>query len=129
MPSAFAASELQQALSEVPWGMQSYRTLPDDPAAPGQARAEIDLLEDGQGVTVACSEAGWDIVGSKGRCRKPGRSYDTLDDLLLAVSPAFEAMRMQKLMERLAGVAAEREGRVATEEALDGDTGAAKGFD
>ncbi|BGP29891.1 26S proteasome regulatory subunit 7 [Rhodotorula toruloides] len=62
MPSAFAASELKQALSEIPWGMRAHRLLPDDPATPGAARAEVDLLEEGQSVTVSCSEGGWRIA-------------------------------------------------------------------
>ncbi|BGP05861.1 26S proteasome regulatory subunit 7 [Rhodotorula toruloides] len=117
MPSAFAASELKQALSEIPWGMRTYRLLPDDPAEPDAARAEVDLLEEGQSVTVSCSDGGWRIVGSKGRCRKNNAVFDTLDDLMLAVSPAFEAKRMEKLMEKLAEVAdgrQKREGREVT---------------
>lgn len=70
MPSAFAAAELKQALSEVPWGMRSYQLLPDDSSTPGAARADIDLLEEGRGVTVACTEGGWAITGSRGRCCK-----------------------------------------------------------
>ncbi|GAA6047656.1 hypothetical protein JCM3770_001611 [Rhodotorula araucariae] len=110
MPSAFAAAELEQALSEVPWGIRTHRILQDHAAPPNEARAEVDLLEEGRTVTVACSEGGWTIVASTGRCCKPGRAYDTLDDILLAVSPAFEAMRMSKLMEKLAGVAEDRNG-------------------
>lgn len=142
MPSAFAAAELRQALSEIPWGMRTHRSLPDDPAAPDAARAEVDLLEEGERVTVSCSDGGWRIVGSEGRCSKvrsgshvhrsqlsdgssprspppvPPRLrsthqtntvFDTLDDLMLAVSPAFEAKRMERLMERLAEVASDRQ--------------------
>ncbi|BGP45867.1 26S proteasome regulatory subunit 7 [Rhodotorula kratochvilovae] len=121
MPSAFAAAELKQALSEVPWGIRSHRTLPDDAAAPDEARAEVDLLEEGNAVTVACSGGGWTILSSRGRCCKPGRAFDTLDDILLAVSPAFEAMRMHKLMEKLAGVAEERNGRANEAEEGEGE--------
>lgn len=142
MPSAFAASELKQALSEIPWGMRAHRLLPDDPAVPDAARAEVDLLEEGQSVTVSCSDGGWRIVGSKGRCRKVrlgptdakaamltillldlphlpvlnfahlaqnNAVFDTLDDLMLAVSPAFKGKRMEKLMEKLAEVADDRQ--------------------
>ncbi|EGU12492.1 hypothetical protein RTG_01528 [Rhodotorula toruloides ATCC 204091] len=109
MPSAFAASELKQALSEIPWGMRAHRLLPDDPAVPDAARAEVDLLEEGQSVTVSCSDGGWRIVGSKGRCRKNNAVFDTLDDLMLAVSPAFKGKRMEKLMEKLAEVADDRQ--------------------
>ncbi|GAA5922591.1 hypothetical protein JCM3775_005784 [Rhodotorula graminis] len=109
MPSTFAAGELEQALSEIPWGIRTHQLLPDDPSTPSAARAEIALLDDDESaVSVACAESGWAIVGSRGRCMKPGRSFDTLDDLLLAISPAFETARINKLMEKLAGVAQER---------------------
>ncbi|BGP60071.1 26S proteasome regulatory subunit 7 [Rhodotorula toruloides] len=128
MPSAFAASELKQALSEIPWGMRTYRLLPDDPAEPDAARAEVDLLEEGQSVTVSCSDGGWRIVGSKGRCRKNNAVFDTLDDLMLAVSPAFEAKRMEKLMEKLAEVADGRQkSRWADFDDVDGQEGQEKG--
>jgi len=71
MPSAFAAAELEQALSEIPWGKRTHHLLPDDPSTPGAARAEVGLLDDDHAaVTVACSESGWAIVGSTGRCIK-----------------------------------------------------------
>ncbi|GAA5891060.1 hypothetical protein JCM8208_003150 [Rhodotorula glutinis] len=112
MPSPFAAAELEQALSEISWGIRTHQLLPDEPATPGAALAEIGLLDgDESAVTVACSKSGWRIMASRGRCIKPGRSFDTLDDLLLAISPAFEAARMNKLMEKLAGVAQERSDR------------------
>ena len=71
MSSAFAAAELEQALSEIPWGKRTHHLLPDDPSTPGAARAEVGLLDDDHAaVTVACSESGWAIVGSTGRCIK-----------------------------------------------------------
>ncbi|GAA5822674.1 hypothetical protein JCM11251_004337 [Rhodosporidiobolus azoricus] len=104
---SFAASELQQALSEVPWGLRSHRILHSDAA--GEARAEVDLLETGQTAVVLCREGGWSVVEAKGGCPNPDTVFETLDDLLLAVSPTFEAKRMEKLFEKLNAVAEQQQ--------------------
>ncbi|GAA5916828.1 hypothetical protein JCM6882_006365 [Rhodosporidiobolus microsporus] len=101
MPS-FAASELTQALSEVPWGIRTHRMLPSDTAE--EARAEVDLLE-GYTAVVSCREGGWSVVDAEGDCPKPRSVFETLDDLLLAISPAFDAKRIEKLFEKLNAVA------------------------
>ncbi|GAA5874212.1 hypothetical protein JCM8547_007792 [Rhodosporidiobolus lusitaniae] len=103
MSNSFAASELKLALSEIPWGIRAYRLVP--PASTSEARAEVELLEEGQACVVACQGAGWVVVEAQGGCAKPSSVFDTLDDLLLAVSPLFEAKRMEKLFEKLTAVA------------------------
>lgn len=126
MPTEFASSELQQALSEIPWGYRSYTLLPDAPANPGDARVEIRLLDGDQDmVTATCGDRGWTLVhwstgkalvrypsrpplpraDDRVRALQPEHPFDTLDDLMLAVSPAFEKLRIEKLLECLADAA------------------------
>ncbi|BGP13701.1 hypothetical protein JCM10213_007088 [Rhodosporidiobolus nylandii] len=108
MYSSFAAQELSLALAEIPWGMRASRLLPATPA--NEARAEVELLEEGQLAVVACTGKGWIVADTDGGCLKPSTVFDTLDDLMLAVSPAFEAKRMEKLFEKLAAVAEQQNG-------------------
>ncbi|GAA5972571.1 hypothetical protein JCM8115_000270 [Rhodotorula mucilaginosa] len=106
MPTEFASSELQQALSEIPWGYRSYTLLPDAPTNPGDARVEIRLLDgDCDMVTATCGDRGWTLVHWSTGATLPEHPFDTLDDLMLAVSPAFERLRIEKLLESLANAA------------------------
>ncbi|GAA6029399.1 hypothetical protein JCM8097_003659 [Rhodosporidiobolus ruineniae] len=105
--SSFVESELTQALSEVPWGLRSSRLLPS--TSSDEARAEVDLLEEGQSAVVSCRTGGWTVAAASGGCPKPSTVFDTLDDLLLAISPLFEEQRMHKLFEKLARVAQQQQ--------------------
>ncbi|GAA5886146.1 hypothetical protein JCM3774_002996 [Rhodotorula dairenensis] len=105
MPTEFASSELQQALAEIPWGYRGYTLLPDPPAA-AAAAAEIRLLDPGDHTaTASCTTRGWTLLHCTRDIQQPDQPFDTLDDLMLAVSPAFEKLRIEKLLERLADVA------------------------
>ncbi|BGP53836.1 hypothetical protein JCM8202_005611 [Rhodotorula sphaerocarpa] len=106
MATSFAASELRQALSEIPWGYRSHALLPADRARPGEALVEIRLLEDGELVVAGCSDKGWTLIQhtTAHTQRHPDQPFDTLDDLMLVVSPRFEQVRMEKLLEKLASV-------------------------
>lgn len=55
----FASAELAQALSEVGWGLKSWETLT---AIPYEARAKLELLEDGAWAIVNVSERGWEVL-------------------------------------------------------------------
>ncbi|GAA5951816.1 hypothetical protein JCM3765_003125 [Sporobolomyces pararoseus] len=107
--SSFAQSELRQALSEIDsWGIKSVQILDQHYIA----TAQLILLE-GTEVIVECSESGWRFNNSQTSVQSIEadlleRKYDTLDDLLLAVSPQFEQKRMEKLFEKLSKVANER---------------------
>lgn len=49
------------------------------------------------------------------------RSFETLDDLLLVVSPEFEKKRMEKLFEKLSRVDEERNGRFEYSDSEEGE--------
>ncbi|GAA5830261.1 hypothetical protein JCM3766R1_002845 [Sporobolomyces carnicolor] len=111
---SFAQSEVRQALSEIDtWGFESAQTLETSTAEGDDgAKARLVLLE-GNTVDVRCSEAGWTLSQSESlTCSlEPelyDRKFDTLDDLLLAVSPRFEEKRMEKLFEKLSQLAEAR---------------------
>jgi hypothetical protein len=129
MVESFAESELGRALSEISsWGLESFRIL-DQTSPP---TADLNLLE-GRQITVSCSEAGWKVLDQVGCTSLPlslsrvdpqritdstqansieeprePKSFPTLDDLLLSVSPDFERKRMERLFERLDRVKEER---------------------
>jgi hypothetical protein len=132
---SFALSELRQSLSEIDsWGIESFQILDSDQRqqlSSDKATAGIVLLE-GSKVSIECSESGWKVLKSNqvsnlsfAWIRTPSinpfllslqafdsglleSNHDTLDDLLLAVSPKFEQKRMEKLFEKLSEVANER---------------------
>ncbi|GAA6006309.1 hypothetical protein JCM10207_000600 [Rhodosporidiobolus poonsookiae] len=110
--ASFAQSELSSALAEVPWGYRSSALLPA--ASSGEARAKVELLEDGQSLVVSCREGGWSVVETSGGCPQPSSIFETLDDLFLAVSPLFASTRMHKLLEKLTAVADERNNDTAS---------------
>ncbi|GAA5881141.1 hypothetical protein JCM1840_001619 [Sporobolomyces johnsonii] len=111
MTASFAQSELSQALSEIPWGIRAARLRSAQFCPPGEAQAEVDLLEGGT-TLVACSQQHWRVVEEQGmQSFSPdvlSRSFDTLDDILLAISPLFEQKRMEVLMSKL-GALVERQ--------------------
>ncbi|GAA6061845.1 hypothetical protein JCM10212_000762 [Sporobolomyces blumeae] len=108
MSNSFAESELRTALAEVPWGVSSAEIRP--PLPDGTATALVELLE-GNKVLVGCSERGWCLLPGPGvrpsDAALDRRPFETLDDLLVAVSPAFESNRIQRLLSKLDDVAAE----------------------
>ncbi|CEQ39870.1 SPOSA6832_01439 [Sporobolomyces salmonicolor] len=108
MSTAFAQAELSQALSEIPWGVRAARIRPAESCPPGEARAEVDLLE-GATTLVVCSEQHWRVAEERGmQSFSPdvlSRAFDTLDDILLAISPLFEQKRMEMLMSKLGALA------------------------
>ncbi|GAA5991808.1 hypothetical protein JCM5350_003203 [Sporobolomyces pararoseus] len=122
--SSFSHSELRQALSEIgSWGIESARILDQHSAEGDKATAQLTLLE-GLEVTVECSESGWRLNKSEPLVKSLeadlfDRNFDTLDDLLLAVSPRFEQKRMEKLFEKLSDVANERREAVTGDEGSD----------
>ncbi|GAA5910167.1 uncharacterized protein JCM6883_001099 [Sporobolomyces salmoneus] len=121
--TSFAQAELRQALSEVEtWGIKSARIV--DEGTSEKASAKL-VLREGDEVVVECSESGWVIVRSPvaevrySEADLICRPFDTLDDLLLAVSPEFEQKRMEKLFERLSKVAEERRESAVEEDDLE----------
>jgi hypothetical protein len=66
MSGGFSSTELQTALNEVAsWGLdlqQPYQILPDHLAPKGEARAQINLLEEGHSAVIGVSDKGWKIA-------------------------------------------------------------------
>lgn len=66
MAPAFNASELQTALNEVAsWGLdpqEPYQILPEQLSPKGEARAKINLLEEGHSAVIGVSDKGWKIA-------------------------------------------------------------------
>ncbi|GAA5887788.1 hypothetical protein JCM16303_002331 [Sporobolomyces ruberrimus] len=120
---SFSQSELDQALSEVdPWGFTSSRIVQH----PTKAIVDLVLLERNQ-VRIECTESGWRLLTcpeyeqSLIDSTTYDRSFETLDDLLLVVSPEFEKKRMEKLFEKLSRVDEERNGRFEYSDSEEGE--------
>ncbi|KAK4058645.1 26S proteasome regulatory subunit 7 [Microbotryomycetes sp. JL221] len=112
----FSKDELEQALSEVgPWGLSSYRILPKHMcASDSEARAQLELL-DGQRegfepdkAVISVSERGWQVCLRSHLPTEPDdkddTTFETLDDLLLFLSPAFRNKRDTMLFDKLASL-------------------------
>lgn len=61
MPS-FSSTELSTSLSEVGWGLTSWELLPPHFCPSDEARAKLELLEEGDSAVVGVSERGWKVV-------------------------------------------------------------------
>lgn len=66
MPSNFSVDELSTALQEISdWGLQSkqpFQILPAQLCPKDEARAKVELLEDGDSAVIGLSEKGWRIA-------------------------------------------------------------------
>ncbi|SCV69122.1 BQ2448_2142 [Microbotryum intermedium] len=117
---SFSTTELPQSLDEIQAysGIQAYTILPPHfCSSPTESRAEIKLLEKGDTAVVSCSEKGWaialrSVVDWKrlppDSAAKDNETFETLENLLAYLSPAFEAKRMQVLADKLSAVSVER---------------------
>lgn len=75
MTDSFSASELKLALSEIPWGLRSSTLLPVESSS--EAKAQVELLEEGQFAVLCCRGNGWTVAGAQGGCMKvrPARRF------------------------------------------------------
>ncbi|KAH9841806.1 uncharacterized protein C8Q71DRAFT_349098 [Rhodofomes roseus] len=94
MHNDFPGGELENALKEHAFGLSRYEILHK---SPHEARARIALLE-GKAVNVMLTTSGYSIVCD---VESPARTFESLDDLLLSVSPRFEEARQQALLAKL----------------------------
>ncbi|KAM0792459.1 hypothetical protein ACM66B_005134 [Microbotryomycetes sp. NB124-2] len=129
----FSSDELERALSEVSsWGLSSYSILPRTMcASDSEARAQIELLDgvdssasatatasqcslERDKAVISVSEQGWQVclrsVSNVSNlppdsADKDNQTFQTLDDLLMYLSPAFKRNRDELLMSKLAGLA------------------------
>ncbi|GAA5831639.1 hypothetical protein JCM5353_000988 [Sporobolomyces roseus] len=105
--SSFAHTELEQALSEIPWGYKQSSIHPPSKSKHNNRNAIVDLqLLCDRTVEIECSEAGWKVLRDpQGQIPSESAAYeawwDTLDNLLIQISPEFERKRMEKLLEKL----------------------------
>ncbi|KAM0755329.1 hypothetical protein T439DRAFT_351127 [Meredithblackwellia eburnea MCA 4105] len=114
----FSSNELSLALTELSWGVQSSQVLPGAFCPPGEARAKLELLEEGDSAVVGVSQKGWNVClrSVSDWTRLPSDSADednktftTLDDLLEHLSPEFAKRRKDTLMDKLKGLSLQRE--------------------
>lgn len=63
----FESSELQQALASVGWGLQAWELLPEHFCPQNEARAKVELLEEGDTVRRALLRAHSSSIDT--RCR------------------------------------------------------------
>ncbi|SCZ97659.1 BZ3500_MvSof-1268-A1-R1_Chr4-3g07344 [Microbotryum saponariae] len=118
--SSFSSTELLSSLSEIQSysGIQSYTVLPAHfCSSANESRAEIKLLEKGDTALIVCSDKGWGIALRSvvdwkrlppDSAAKDTETFETLENLLAYLSPAFEARRMQVLSDKLSAVRMER---------------------
>jgi hypothetical protein len=76
MTGSFSSSELALALAEVPWGFRSSTFLPVESSS--EAKAEVELLEEGQTAVVCCRGNGWTVAAAKGECPKVRPAFSRL---------------------------------------------------
>ncbi|KAF9568798.1 hypothetical protein CPC08DRAFT_624942 [Agrocybe pediades] len=92
-PSSFYRSELQRALKEQTFGIQSYALTS---SCQEQATATI-VLHEGSKVNVQLNIQGYSIV-SNGTV---GKVYETIEDLLHSISPMYAKKRQEELFTKL----------------------------
>ncbi|GAA5932938.1 uncharacterized protein JCM15063_002246 [Sporobolomyces koalae] len=91
----FAHSELVRAIAEVQgWGIHSVLHVPSKEEHDADT-AQLETLEHMK-VTVECTLKGWILHEDEKH-----NHFETLDDLLSAVSPAFVMARWNRLSEKL----------------------------
>jgi hypothetical protein len=76
MTDSFSSSELNLALAEVPWGFRSSTLLPVE--SNSEAKAEVELLEEGQTAIICCRGSGWTVAEAKGECPKVRPAFSRL---------------------------------------------------
>ncbi|KAI0068057.1 hypothetical protein BV25DRAFT_1818426 [Artomyces pyxidatus] len=96
----FYESELTRALDEQTFGItasQLVRSTAHDATA-------IITLQEGEDIEVMLFSVGYKIMGRASSESKDASDvvYETIEDLLGAVSPLYAAKRMESLMEKLA---------------------------
>ncbi|KAF8506817.1 hypothetical protein F5888DRAFT_1645557 [Russula emetica] len=89
----FYQRELAQALNEQTFGISRSEIIHCNE---NEAEATITLLE-GNNINVVLSSAGYKVLNQ-------GVFYETLDDLLSSMSPAYAAKRVETLVGRLEGL-------------------------
>ncbi|KZT63784.1 hypothetical protein DAEQUDRAFT_741715 [Daedalea quercina L-15889] len=94
LPDAFPGGELLNALKEHSFGISHYGILR---TSPHEAKARVVLLEENV-VTVLLTTDGYSIADGD-ECR--GGTFESLEDLLAAVSPRFVESRQQSLIAKL----------------------------
>lgn len=118
MSREFAVTELDKALSELGWGLESWELLAPAMCGPADARAKLNLLEHGEMIIAAVSEQGWRIALrsvvdidrflSDDQSKEDDQTFETLDHLLSYVSPKFENRRIKLLTESLENISVRR---------------------
>ncbi|KDQ20899.1 hypothetical protein BOTBODRAFT_26913 [Botryobasidium botryosum FD-172 SS1] len=107
----FFAEELERALVEQEFGIKKWSVivptdLPDASNRKPFALGQIQLLEENV-IQVHLSLRGYSCFESVSE--KAATTYETLDDLLGAISPMYAQRRVEELMKKLTALHNERE--------------------
>ncbi|KAG2010213.1 hypothetical protein CC2G_013052 [Coprinopsis cinerea AmutBmut pab1-1] len=102
-PSSFYHDELERALAEQRFGVHSYRILS---SSPRQSSAFVTTLE-GHKLNVALTAQGYTVESKRSdgtESTVPPRTYETIEDLLQAISPSYSIRRQERLISALQNI-------------------------
>ncbi|KAI0669263.1 hypothetical protein C8Q78DRAFT_1042559 [Trametes maxima] len=104
-PSAFVREELERALAEQSFGISGFEVTSSSPL---KAAARVDLLE-GDSVLISLTSRGFQLHSPSEAPMDPDHDseavFETIEQLLQTVSPAYESAKRNALLARLESLA------------------------